>query len=404
MAAFSYVALNTEGRKVKGLLEADSERQVRGLLRLKDLKPVEVHATSRKTESKSQWLTFSRHWSVSELALVTRQLATLVQSNLPLAEALQAVAEQSNRPAIKSVLMSIRSRVNEGHSLAHALAEHPAVFNDLYIGMVRAGEHAGFLGVVLDRLADYTEKTQHSAQQIKTALIYPIILLVVSLSVIIALMIFVVPELIRIFENTESELPTLTVLLIATSNFVSNYGVIILVGAFVCLLLFRFWLRKPSNRLLWHRQLLHVPVLSGFINKVNTTRFSSTLGTLLQSGVPLLEALTIARTVLTNLEYKERAQLIVDAVREGKSLRYALETSGFFPPMLVHMVGSGEKSGELENMLQRGAESQERELDTAIAGMMSVMEPIMVLFLGGFVMTIVMAILLPIFGMNKLFT
>ncbi len=404
MAAFSYVALNTEGRKVKGLLEADSERQVRGLLRLKDLKPVEVHATSRKTESKSQWLTFSRHWSVSELALVTRQLATLVQSNLPLAEALQAVAEQSNRPAIKSVLMSIRSRVNEGHSLAHALAEHPAVFNDLYIGMVRAGEHAGFLGVVLDRLADYTEKTQHSAQQIKTALIYPVILLVVSLSVIIALMIFVVPELIRIFENTESELPALTVLLIATSNFVSNYGVVILVAAFACLLLFRFWLRKPSNRLLWHRQLLHVPLLSGFINKVNTTRFSSTLGTLLQSGVPLLEALTIARTVLTNLEYKERAQLIVDAVREGKSLRYALETSGFFPPMLVHMVGSGEKSGELENMLQRGAESQERELDTAIAGMMSVMEPIMVLFLGGFVMTIVMAILLPIFGMNKLFT
>jgi general secretion pathway protein F len=154
----------------------------------------------------------------------------------------------------------------------------------------------------------------------------------------------------------------------------------------------------------WHRQLLHVPLLAGFINKVNTTRFSSTLGTLLQSGVPLLEALTIARTVLTNLEYRERAQLIVDAVREGKSLRYALESSGFFPPMLVHMVGSGEKSGELENMLQRGAESQERELDTAIAGMMSVMEPIMVLLLGGFVMTIVMAILLPIFGMNKLFT
>ncbi len=404
MAAFSYVALDTEGRKVKGLLEADSERQVRGLLRQKDLRPVEVQPTSRKTESKTQWLTFARHWSVSELALVTRQLATLVQSNLPLAEALQAVAEQTSKPAIKSVLMSIRSRVNEGHSLAHAMSEHPAVFNDLYIGMVRAGEHAGFLGVVLDRLADYTEKTQQSAQQIKTALIYPVILLVVSLSVIIALMIFVVPELVRIFENTESELPLLTVMLIATSNFISQYGVIILVSIAALLLLFRFWLRKPANRLWWHRQLLHVPLLSGFINKVNTTRFSSTLGTLLQSGVPLLEALMIARTVLTNLEYRERAHHIIDAVREGKSLRYALESSGFFPPMLVHMVGSGEKSGELENMLQRGAESQERELDTAIAGMMSVMEPIMVLFLGGFVMTIVMAILLPIFGMNKLFT
>jgi general secretion pathway protein F len=404
MAAFSYIALDAQGKKVKGLLDADSERQVRGLLRLKDLKPVEVHATSRKTESKASWVTFARHWSVAELALVTRQLATLVQSNLPLAEALQAVAEQSSRPAIKSVLMSVRSRVNEGHSLAHAMGEHPAVFSDLYIGMVRAGEHAGFLGVVLDRLADYTEKTQHSSQQIKTALIYPVVLLLVSLAVIIALMVFVVPELIRIFENTDSPLPLLTVMLINTSHFISSYGVYVLIAAVACLLLFRFWLRKPANRLKWHRQLLHVPMLSGFINKLNTTRFSSTLGTLLQSGVPLLEALVIARSVLTNLSYKERSQVIVDAVREGKSLRYALEHSGFFPPMLVHMVGSGERSGELENMLQRGADSQERELDTAVAGMMSVLEPIMVLILGGFVMTIVMAILLPIFGMNKLFS
>ncbi len=404
MAAFSYVALDTAGKKVKGLLEGDSERQVRAMLRLKELKPVEVQATTRKTESRANWITFSRHWSVSELALVTRQLATLVQSNLPLAEALQAVAEQSTRPAIKSVLMSIRSRVNEGHSLAQAMAEHPAVFTDLYLGMVKAGEHAGFLGVVLDRLADYTEKTQHSTQQVKTALIYPVILLVVSLSVIVALMVFVVPELIRIFENTDSELPMLTVLLIATSHFITQYGLLLLVGIVLAVLGFRYWLRKPSNRLWWHRFLLYVPMLSGFINKLNTTRFSSTLGTLLQSGVPLLEALEIARSVLTNLEYKARAVLIVDAVREGKSLRYALETSGFFPPMLVHMVGSGERSGELENMLQRGAESQERELDTAIAGMMGIMEPIMVLFLGGFVMTIVMAILLPIFGMNKLFS
>lgn len=404
MAAFSYIALDAQGKKVKGLLEGDSERHVRALLRLKELKPVEVHATTQKTDSRGGWFSFTKHWSVSELALVTRQLATLVQSNLPLADALQAAAEQASRPAIKSVLMSIRSRVNEGHSLAHAMSEHPAIFNDLYLGMVRAGEHAGFLGVVLDRLADYTEKTQHSAQQVKTALIYPVILLVVSVSVIIALMIFVVPELIRIFENTDTELPLLTTLLISSSNFITDYGLLVLLGLVASVFLFRYWLRKPSNRLLWHRFLLHVPLLSGFINILDTTRFSSTLGTLLQSGVPLLEALSIARSVLTNLSYKERAQLIVEAVREGKSLRYALDASGFFPPMLVHMVGSGERSGELENMLQRGAESQERELDNAIAGMMGIMEPIMVLFLGGFVMTIVMAILLPIFGMNKMFS
>ena len=403
MGAYSYVALNIEGKKVKGLLEGDSERQVRSLLRLQDLKPIEVAPTKKKTESRSRWLTFSRHWSTAELALVTRQLATLVQSNLPLAEALEAAAEQASKPAIKSVLMSIRSRVNEGHSLAQGMAEHPAVFSDLYLGMVKAGEHAGFLGVVLERLAEYTEKTQHSSQQVKTALIYPAVLLFVSVSVIVALMVFVVPELIRIFENTDSELPMLTVILIGSSHLISNYGVFVLLGGVVLLLLFRLWLRSPRNRLRWHRWLLHVPLVSTLINKLDTTRFSSTLGTLLQSGVPLLEALIIARSVMGNLYYKERGQLIIEAVREGKSLRYALDTSGFFPPMLVHMVGSGERSGELENMLQRGAASQERELDAAIAALMGMLEPMMVLFMGGFVLSIVMAILLPIFGMNQLF-
>jgi general secretion pathway protein F len=403
MGAYSYVALDPAGKKVKGLIEGDSERQVRNQLRIKKLKPIEVSATRKKTENSNQWLTFSRPWKAAELALVTRQLATLVQSNLPLAESIEAVALQASKPSIKGVLMSIRSRVNEGHSLANAMAEHPAVFNDLYLGMVRAGEHAGFLGVVLERLAEYTEKAHHSSRQVKTAMIYPLVLLAVSLTVIIALMVFVVPELIRIFENTDSDLPMLTVVLIATSHAISGYGLYMLGALVAMLLLFRFWLRKPANLLRWHRLLLHVPLVSRFINKLNTTRFSSTLGTLIQSGVPLLEALVIARSVLSNLYYREQAGSIVEAVREGKSLRYALDASGFFPPMLVHMVGSGERSGELANMLQRGAESQERELDDSLAAMMGILEPMMVLFMGGFVLAIVMAILLPIFGMNQLF-
>jgi len=306
MAAFSYVALDGTGKKVKGLIEGDSERQVRSQLRLKSLKPIEVSAARKKTENRSQWLTFSRAWKASELALVTRQLATLVQSNLPLAEAIEAVAQQSTKPAIKSVLMSIRSRVNEGHSLAKAMAEHPAVFNDLYLGMVRAGEHAGFLGVVLDRLADYTEKAYQAARQVKTASIYPLVLLVVCLSVITALMVFVVPDLVRIFENTDAELPWLTVLLIGSSHAIATYGLHFLLAFVVLLLLFRWWVRVPANRKLWHRFLLHVPLVSRFITSVNTTRFSSTLGTLLQSGVPLLEALVIAQSVLSNLFYRAR--------------------------------------------------------------------------------------------------
>lgn len=404
MGAFSYVALDGAGNKVRGLLEGDSERQVRSMLRLQELKPIEVVPARRRTESRHRWLTFSRHWSVSELALVTRQLATLVQANLPLSEALEAVADQSSKPAIKSVLLNVRSRVNEGHSLAQGMAEHPAVFNELYVGMVKAGEHAGFLGIVLERLADYTEKNQQSMQQVKTALIYPVILLLVSLSVIAALMVFVVPELIRLFENTDSELPLLTVMLIKSSHFVSRYGLAVLLLLAVSLVLFRLWLRAEKNRLSWHRVLLRVPGVSNLITRLDTTRFSSTLGTLLQSGVPLLEALVIARSVLVNLSYRQRAQGIVDAVREGKSLRFALDESGFFPPMLVHMAGSGERSGELDNMLQRGAASQQRELDAALAAMMSLLEPVMVLLMAGFVMAIVMAILLPIFGMNQLFT
>lgn len=404
MAAFNYLALNEGGKKVRGLLEGDSERQVRGLLRARNLQPIEVTPTREKSRARRRVPVLARRWSPAELALVTRQLATLVQARLPLAEALEAVAQQSTRPAIKAVLMGVRSRVNEGHSLGQAMSEHPAVFNDLFLGMVKAGEHAGFLGEVLGRLADYTEKSHHSARQIRNAMIYPVILLAVSLSVIGALMVFVVPELIRIFENTDADLPLLTVMLIRSSHFVSAYGLKLIAGIVVALLLFRIWLRLPANRLRWHRLLLHVPLLSGFISRRDTTRFCSTLGTLVQSGVPLLEALTIARSVLGNLYFRERAALILDAVREGKSLRFALDACGFFPPMLVHMVGSGERSGELDNMLLRGAASQERELDASLTAMMGVLEPVMVLFMGGFVLLIVMAILLPIFGMNQLFS
>ena len=261
MAAFSYLALDGAGKKVRGLIEGDSERQVRSQLKLKHLKPIEVSAARKKTENKLSWLTLSRTWKASELALVTRQLATLVQSNLPLAEAIEAVAQQAAKPSIKAVLMAIRSRVNEGHSLAKAMAEHPAVFNELYIGMVRAGEHAGFLGVVLERLADYTEKAHHAARQIRTASIYRGVLLVVSLLVIGLLMVFVVPDLVRIFDNTDGDLPWLTRALIASSDFIAEYGLWMLLTLAAAFFLFRLWLRAPANRKRWHRALLHLSLI-----------------------------------------------------------------------------------------------------------------------------------------------
>jgi len=404
MTAFRYRALNPDGKLVRGVLEGDSERQVRTQLRGQSLRPVEVTVANRPEPSGNGWRMplLRRGISAGDLALLTRQLATLVQSNLPLDEALQAAAEQSRNPRIKGTLLQVRSRVAEGHPLAYAMAEFPQVFSEMYRAMVKAGEHAGFLGPVLEQLADYTEQRQYTGQKLKMAMIYPFILVGVAIAVVVALMIFVVPELVGIFAHSRKELPLLTQGLIAASDFFRDYGLWLLVAVVAIIFIARWVLRNRQRRRRWHGFLLGIPGISRLLIALDTARFASTLSILMASGVPLLEALRIAGQVLTNLVLQEDTALVAERVEEGSSLNRALQQSGHFPPMMVHMVASGEASGELDSMLERSATNQERELEMTLGTMMSLFEPLMVVFMGGMVLTIVLAILLPIFDLNTM--
>lgn len=404
MTAYRYRALNPSGKLVKGVLEGDTERQVRAQLRGQDLRPVEVAEANTADSGKSGW-SFSVYFSrvsVSDLALITRQLATLVEANLPLDEALQAAAEQSRSSRIKGMLLQVRSRVAEGHTLAYAMGEFPRVFNEMYRAMVNAGEHAGYLGPVLQQLADYTEQRQYTGQKLKMAMIYPFILVGVAIAVVLLLLVFVVPELVGIFSHSNRELPALTRGLIATSDFFQQWGLWLVLGVVAAVFIARRLLRHPRRKKRWHRALLRVPGLSRVLIAMDTARFASTLSILMASGVPLLESLRIAGQVLTNLVLREDSETVSEHVQEGSSLHRALRESGRFPPMMVHMVASGEASGEMETMLERSATNQERELEMTLGTLMSLFEPLMVVFMGGMVLTIVLAILLPIFDLNTM--
>ena len=404
MTAYRYRALNPAGKLVKGVLQGDSERQIRAQLRTQQLQPVEVDTANEQgaARASSGFILFRPTIKVAELALVTRQLATLVQSNLPLDQCLQATAEQTRRASTKGLLLQVRSRVAEGHTLAYAMAEFPRVFSEMYRAMVTAGEHAGFLGPVLEQLADYTENRQYTQQKLKLAMLYPVILLCVAVAVVVALMVFVVPELVGIFAHSNRELPALTRGLIATSDFIRSSGLWVAVGLIAIVYGLRYLLRDEGRRRRWHQLLLRTPGVSSLLIATDTARFASTLSILMASGVPLLESLRIAGAVLTNLVLREDSQRVAERVQEGTSLNRALADSGHFPPMMVHMVASGEASGELESMLERSAANQERELETTMGTAMGLFEPLMVVVMGGVVLVIVLAVLLPIFNLNTL--
>ena len=404
MTAFRYKALNADGKLVRGVLEGDSDRQVRGTLRQQHLRPVEVAvATSASQSDKSgRFRLLSRRLSAGDLALITRQLATLIASALPLDECLQAVADQSRKASIKSMMLQVRSKVSEGHTLAHALGQFPQAFGEMYRAMVNAGEEAGQLAPVLDQLAHYTETRQHTAQKLQMALIYPFVLMAVAVAVVSALMIFVVPELVGIFAHTKKALPPLTIGLIWVSEFMREYALVCLIALVAMLWGARRALRYPARRKRWHRLLLRVPGLNGVLVALDSARFASTLSILMASGVPLIHALRIAGSVMNNLVLREASGAVSVAVQEGASLSRALSQESFFPPMMVHMVASGEVSGDLETMLERSSTNQERELEMTLGTVMGLFEPAMVVIMGGLVLTIVLAILLPIFDLNTM--
>ena len=401
MAAFEFKALDQRGKQKKGVLEADSARAIRQQLREKGWMPLEVSPTQDR-QRKSSGFQFGKGLSTADLALVTRQLATLIQSGIPVEQALSAIAGQSEHPRTKSMMLAVRGKVLEGYTLAGSLGEFPNAFPHLYRATVAAGEHAGHMDLVLNRLADYTEARQEARQKIQLAAIYPVILTFVAIAIVVFLLTYVVPDIIDVFVRSGQELPTLTKGLLAVSNFFVSWGWLILILLVAAGVAFRFALQKEQFRLRFHRQLLHIPFISRLSRGINTARFASTVSMLTTSGVPLVEAMRISGEVLSNEYLKQRVREATQAVSEGGSLKNALEKTGYFPPMMIHMIGSGEASGELDSMLERTAAHQENDLQGKITALVGLFEPLMLLVMGAVVLIIVMAIMLPIMNMSQI--
>lgn len=403
MAAFEYLALDNAGRQQKGVMEADSARQVRQMLREKQLAPLQVNATrTREQASNDGHFTFVRGLSARDLAMLTRQLATLIQAALPIEEALRAAAAQASAPRVQAMLLAVRARVLEGHSLAAALKEFPAAFPELYRATVAAGEHAGHLGPVLEQLADYTEQRQQSRQKVQLALLYPLVLMITSLIIVGFLLGYVVPDVVRVFIDSGQTLPTLTRVLIALSDAVKSWGWLFVLLAIGGGMTARWALRDDNVKRRWHAFQLRLPLVGRLVRATDCARFASTLAILTRSGVPLVEALGIGAQVISNRVIRADVVLAAQKVREGGSLTRALEASGQFPPMMLHMIASGERSGELDQMLARTARNQEGDLAAQIALMVGLFEPFMLVFMGVVVLLIVLAILLPILSLNQL--
>lgn len=403
MSAFEYTALDKKGQEKKGILEGESARLVRQQLREQDLVPLTV-AEVKKQGSNDATGSFSlkQRISTTELALLTRQLATLARSGIPLDEATATVARQSIKPKVKKLLLGVRSKVLEGHSLADGLRDYPHIFSEMYCATVAAGEQSGHLDVVLERLADYTEQRQQIQQRLKLALIYPVILTIISLLVVFGLLTYVVPEVVKVFSDTGQKLPFLTVALIAVSDFTQEWIGAMLLAIVVSYIAFKKILQQPAFKKRYHQLLLKLPVIGQLILGSNSALFSRTLSILAASGVPILEAMRIAVKVMDNVPMREAVENASQQVSEGSSLSRTLEQSGYFNPMLINLIASGEATGQLEQMLERAALNQERELETTIAMLMGLLEPLLIVLMGGIVLVIVLAILLPVLDLNQL--
>ncbi|MCU7995877.1 type II secretion system inner membrane protein GspF [Shewanella glacialipiscicola] len=404
MPAFEYKALDAKGKQLKGVIEADTARHARSQLRDQRMMPLEILPVSEK-EAKAKNSSFSffkRGISVAELALITRQIATLVAAGLPIEESLKAVGQQCEKDRLASMIMAVRSRVVEGYSLADSLAEFPHIFDDLYRAMVASGEKSGHLEVVLNRLADYTERRQQLKSKLTQAMIYPAVLTTVAIGVISILLAAVVPKVVGQFEHMGAELPTSTRFLISASDFVQNYGVFVVIALVLLFALFRRMLKSPAFRMKYDNFLLNMPVVGRVSKGLNTARFARTLSILSASSVPLLDGMRIASEVLQNMRVRAAVDDATARVREGTSLGTALTNTKLFPAMMLYMIASGEKSGQLEQMLERAADNQDREFEGNVNIALSVFEPMLVVSMACVVLFIVMAILQPILALNNL--
>ncbi len=402
MAVFEYQALAKTGKAVRGTIDADTPAATRRKLGEQDLHPTRVEETFAKGSQgrEERGSGFSRI-SQRDLALMTRQLAVLLKAGMPLVEGLTALISQTSSPRLRKIIFDVRDRVNEGVSLADAMASHNRVFSDLFVNMIRAGESSGALESVLARLADITERNVRMKHKISSMLAYPILMGCVGFGVVAFLMTAIVPKIMQIFEKQDRELPTVTKLMIATCDFMIHWWFLIVAVVVGSFLLWRFWVARPAGRLKWDKTKLRLPLLGPLYVKMIAARFSRTLGTMLQSGLTMMTALDVVKTVVQNRVIEGIMDDVKSSVRRGRDLATPLQETGYFPPMLIHMIELGQRSGELESMLTQVADTYDEDIELTINGIVSLLEPMMILVMGALVGTLVMSILLPIFDMSS---
>ncbi len=412
MTAFRYAAADPAGKEQTGVVEADSARLARQLLRGRGLLPLTVEPVVAEAQKAALQLSIGRRLSQTELAVVTRQLASLLGAQLPVADALTVMVEQSEKQQVRELMAAIRTDVLAGSSLSRALARHPRQFPDIYRALIAAGEESGKLGSVLGSLADYVEERAKLQQKITLAFVYPVIVTIVALAVVIGLLTYVVPQVVQVFAHTKQALPLLTRAMIAASDFARAHGWIVLILAALAAFVVHRLLKVETIRLAWHQRLLRLPVVGILSRSLNTARFASTLSILAGSGVPMLRALQAAGETVSNLAMRTRVLDATQRVREGFSLARALRAGSdearqpgrarLFPPVLIHLIASGEATGRLPEMLGRAADIHAREAERRALFFTSLLEPVLILTMGVVVMLIVLAVLLPIIEINQL--
>lgn len=400
MPAYQFTAIDASGKQQKGVLEGDSARQIRQQLRDKALIPVAVDPIEQKDKhAQPRW--FQKSTTSYDLALMTRQLAVLVAAAIPLEEAIRAVGKQSEKAHVQSLLMSVRSKVLEGHSLAQAL-QQSGRFPELYIATIAAGERSGHLDLILDQLADYTENRFAMQKKVQGAMIYPIILMLMSFAIVMGLMTYVVPDIVKTFDQDKAALPWITIALMKASDFIRVAWPFLLVGATVGIMLLVRFLKTNAGHYAFDRFTLKMPLFGKLSKGINAARFASTLSILTKSGVPLVDALKIGAAVSNNWVIRDSVNIAAEKVTEGGNLATQLERSGYFPPMMVQMIRSGESSGELDRMLERASVMQDREVTTLISTLLALLEPLMLVVMASIVLVIVIAVMLPIVNMNNM--
>jgi general secretion pathway protein F len=408
MASYSYQALDQNGRTQHGIIQAETERQVVEKLQVKGLVPLAFELQQSASEAQDTHpksvvnSVFVKRLSNADLCQITQQLSTLLQASLPLDDALKAVIEQSQKNVIKTVLNQILTHVSEGLALAQALTHHPKSFPAAYVATVAAGEQSGNLAKVLERLATYTEQVQATQSRIQLALLYPSMIMLVALGVLVLLLTYVVPQVIEVIINMDQELPALTIGLISVSGFIKTKGVYLLLFGLLALVVVNFALKKPKIQMTVHRILLKTPLIGPYLAIFNAARFSKTLALLTASGVPIVDAFKGAQAVVGNLYLRQHINAAGLSIREGSSIFLALKERPILPPIALHLVASGETSGRLAQMLDQAANQLDTQLQRSISVALSLIEPLMMLVMGGLVLVIVMAILLPIFDMNQM--